>query len=421
MVEGGSEPGLERIELAIVGAGAAGLMAAIWAGRSGTPPLVLDGARTLGAKILVAGGGRCNVTHDEVTERDYAGSTPPAIRRVLRAFNVPRTIEFFRDLGVELKREPTGKLFPVTDSARTVLDALLRAAHDAGAAIRHPRRVEAVTPTLAGYRLEGDWGALEARRVILAGGGMSLPKSGSDGSALGIARSLGHSVTPRLLPALVGLTLEDGCFVRGLSGLSSDATLEVRTARGRRVTSMTGPLLCTHFGVSGPVAMDISRHWQTAALEDPGAALVVSWLPGDTPETLDAALRDLGGNTPLRYLSWRLPGRLARALCEEAGVDPQVTGHELSREARRALVRVVLEAPLPVTGTRGWNHAEATAGGVPLAEVRLDSMESRIHRGLYLCGELLDVDGRIGGYNFQWAWSSGYVAGTGAGKPSHEA
>jgi hypothetical protein len=185
----------------------------------------------------------------------------------------------------------------------------------------------------------------------------------------------------------------------------------VRAGSGRRLRAVTGSTLCTHFGLSGPAPMDISRFWQDALLDDREATLVASWLPGETPATLDAALRDLRDATPLRFLAGRLPARLARALCDAAGVDPATPGHVLSREQRRALVRAVLEQTLPVTGTRGWNHAEATAGGVPLAEVRLETMESRVAPGLFLCGELLDVDGRIGGYNFQWAWASGHVAG----------
>ncbi len=406
---------IEDAEIVVVGGGAAGLMASIWAGRAGRRVVVLDGARVLGAKILVSGGGRCNVTHDHIDERAYAGSTPAAIRRVLRRFDVPRTIEYFSELGVTLKREETGKLFPVTDQSRTVLEALLAATRDAGVELRHPARVHALDPAGGdGYRVRTDHGDLVARRVILASGGRSLPRSGSDGAGIEMARALGHGVTPQLVPALVGLTVHEGCFVRGLSGLAVEARIEVRAGSGKRLHALTGATLCTHFGLSGPAPMDISRHWQLAVLDDPGATLSVSWLPEETPESLDAALRELGASSPQRFLSQHLPARLARALCEFAGVDPQTSGHTLRREERRALVRAVLDTHIPVTGTRGWNNAEATAGGVPLAEVHLDTMESRVAPGLYLCGEMLDVDGRIGGYNFQWAWSSGYVAGCGA-------
>jgi predicted Rossmann fold flavoprotein len=408
----------ERADVVVVGAGAAGLMAAIWARR--TDPtrhvVAVDGARTLGAKILVAGGGRCNVTHHAVDETAFAGSTRPAIRKVLRRFGVDATVAFFRDEGVALKREDTGKLFPVTDRARTVLDALLRAADAAGVEVRHPWRVARVAPGFVVTARDG--AAIAADRVVLATGGQALPKTGSDGAGYELARALGHTVT-RTFPALVPLRLPDGHFLRTLSGLSAPATLTVR-AGGRRVAEFTGPVLCTHFGLSGPAALDVSRYWTDARRGDAGAALVASWLPGTTAEALDAALRD-PARTPGRLLADLLPDRLARALCAEAGDVWAVPGRRLTREARQALVRAVVELRLPVTGDRGFTEAEATAGGVPLAELRLDTLESRVTPGLYVCGELCDVDGRIGGFNFQWAWSSGFVAGTAAARaPTRE-
>jgi predicted Rossmann fold flavoprotein len=404
--------------VAVVGAGAAGLMAAIHAARGGQcgPVVALDGARTLGAKILVAGGGRCNVTHHAVDETAFAGSTRPAIRKVLRRFDVARTVEFFADLGVALKREETGKLFPVSDRARTVLDALVRSAHDAGVAVRHPWRVEAVERVEGAFVLSSAAGErLEADRVVLASGGRSLPKTGSDGHGYGIARRLGHSVTPRVFPGLVPLTLPRDHPLCALSGLSAPARLEVRSASGRRRARMEGSLLCTHFGVSGPAALDISRYLIDARFDDRGAALVVNWLPAVAPEALHAALRGLGPRTPGTLLERWIPDRLVRTLCAVAGVDAGRPGHRLTRQDRAALVRTLVEMPLPVTGDRGFNYAEVTAGGVPLSEVRLETMESRKCAGLYLCGEICDVDGRIGGFNFQWAWASGYVAGVSAG------
>src|SRR5438445_764428 len=188
-------------DLIVVGAGAAGLMAALWAAR--TDPsrrvVLLDGARVLGAKILVSGGGRCNVTHHHVDETAFAGSTRAAIRKVLRRFDVARTVAFFRELGVELKREETGKLFPVTDRARTVLDALVGAVRTAGVELRHPWRVTTAERESDGFRLASGAGeTLRAARVLLATGGMSLPKTGSDGGGYALARTLGHSLTPRI-------------------------------------------------------------------------------------------------------------------------------------------------------------------------------------------------------------------------------
>lgn len=415
---------VELADLAVIGAGAAGLMAGIWAGRiaSRRRIVILDSARRVGAKILVSGGGRCNVTHASVDERAFAGSTRPAIRKVLRRFDVERTIAFFRELGVALEVEETGKLFPVTDRARTVLDALLGAAREAGAVLRHPCRVESIVPVDGGFLIQGPrdgpaaWDGMRARQVVLATGGRSLPRSGSDGHGYAIARSLGHSLTPRILPGLVPLELAAGSFVRQLSGVSTRATLSVRLASGAVPVSFTGPVLCTHFGLSGPAALDISRYYLDAATGEPqgSVSLVVNWLPEETRESADDSLRRLGGSTPLRMLRSRLPERLARALCEAAGIDPLAPGGRLTRQARAALAAALTAMTLPVTGHRGFDRAEVTAGGVPLEEVHLDTMRSRRCPGLALCGEILDVDGRIGGFNFQWAWASGHVAGCSA-------
>ncbi len=402
--------------VAVVGAGAAGLMAAIAAARAGARVTALDGAKTLGAKILVSGGGRCNVTHHAVDETAFSGSSPAAIRKVLRRFDVPATVAFFGDLGVALKREETGKLFPATDRARTVLDALLRAAREAGVALVHPWRVATITRGDGGFTLSSaDGRSLSASRVVIATGGRSIPKSGSDGAGYAMAVALGHSVTELILPALVPLRLAEGHFIRGLSGLAAPATVEVRGATGRRLAEFTGDTLCTHFGLSGPAILDVSRHLLVARATDPRAGLRLSWLPGTTTDALDARLRTMGAQTTPRALSGEgIPDRLARALCAAAGVDPVTPGHRLAREGRLALARAATALDVPVTGDTGYDFAEVTAGGVPLRELRLETMESRACPGLYLCGEICDVDGRIGGFNFQWAWASGHVAGTAA-------
>ncbi len=404
------------VDLAVVGAGAAGLMAAIQAGRTrpGMTLVALDGAKHLGAKILVAGGGRCNVTHQAVDETAFAGSTSKAIRKVLRRFDVPETVSFFAGLGVELKHEDTGKLFPVTDSARTVLNALLRAAEEAGVRLEHPWRVASLARDGETFVLGSDDPqprTLRARRVILATGGKSLPKSGSDGGGYALAGSLGHSLTARVFPALVPLLLPDGHPLTTLSGLSFDASLTVSSPTGKRLRSFTGPVLCTHFGLSGPTVLDISRYYLDALAEDPATRLVLDAMPHRDEATLDGALRKLGPRTVLSHLREELPERLARTAMDLAGLSWEVTGATLTRDARRAVLRSCKQFQLPVTGDRGYRYAEVTAGGVPLAELRLDTLESRITPGLHLCGEICDVDGRIGGFNFQWAWASGTVAG----------
>jgi predicted Rossmann fold flavoprotein len=414
----GSAAMVERVDVVIVGAGAAGLMAAIESRRRdpGCAVVVLDGARTLGAKILIAGGGRCNVTHDHVDETAFAGSTRPAIRKVLRRFDVPATIAFFRELGVELKREETGKLFPVTDRARTVLNALLDETRRQGAVIRFPRRVLGIARRDGGFVVSGEWGELHATRVVIATGGKSIPKSGSDGYGYKLVQALGHSITPLVTPGLVPLTLARDHFLCALAGVTLPATLELRAGSGKKLVSFTDSTLLTHFGVSGPSVLDISRYCLHARAGDPEAALFANWMPGTTRAGLDGTLQKLGAQGALAWLRERVPERLARALCDHAGVDPGVRGDQLTRDARRSLAAAATEFRLPITGSRGYTFAEVTAGGVPLAELDLDTMQSRACPGLYLCGEICDVDGRIGGYNFQWAWASGHAAGGAAAR-----
>ena len=395
-------------EIAIIGAGAAGLTAAIFARRAAPDAriVLLDGAKKIGAKILISGGGRCNVTHDVVTPDDFNGNRN-AIAKVLRTFPVDETVAWFAEMGVALKREETGKLFPVTDRARTVLDALLRECD--GVEIRtehrvlecHPERSEG-SPDSRGFLVSLGMTQVAAKRVILATGGRSVPKTGSDGHGYEIARALGHTTT-ELFPALVPLVVEEGHWLTSLSGTSAEAELSV--VAGKVLARQRGSMLFTHFGISGPAALDISRHWIAAK----GAALVANFLPGETFESLDRALIEDG----LRAVRGRVPQRLLSAIT--AGAQPA----KLTKDERRRIVRALLELPIPVVRDRGFDYAEVTAGGVPLSEIDLATMQSRACEGLYLCGEILDVDGRIGGYNFQWAWASGRLAGVNTARSLH--
>jgi predicted Rossmann fold flavoprotein len=213
------------------------------------------------------------------------------------------------------------------------------------------------------------------------------------------------------VPALVPLVLPAGHWITQLSGLTLPTEVTLRSAAGKKLFATTGSTLCTHVGLSGPAILDASRHWLVARHADPGVTLWLNWLPGETPESLDRLLVDQHRRGALAVLRERLSDRLARTLIEQAQAAPS---GDLSREARKRLVALATATPLEITGDRGFAVAEATAGGVPLSEARLDTMESRVCPGLYLAGEVLDVDGRIGGFNFQWAWASGFVAGSAA-------
>ena len=399
-----------------MGAGAAGLATAIFAARRlpGRSVVALDGARRLGAKILISGGSRCNVTNVTVTERDFWGGKRAIVRRVLRAFSAAEAASFFREIGVALLAEEDGKLFPNTNRSRTVLDALLREAERSGVILRAGQRVLALARRDDGFELERTAGPLRARRVVLATGGLSLPKTGSDGLGYRLAESLGHSLVATT-PALAPLVLE-GSFHAPLSGLSCDVEILLR-ARGRDSLRLRGPMLFTHFGLSGPVALNLSRHWLRARLEGREIAVSASFLPAGGFEEAEKALLALARSKPRATLQNALatlvPAALAAALLRDLQLEAGGPLSQLSREARRAVSRALSEWPLRVKDSRGYDYAEATAGGVPLEEIDARTMESRKCTGLHLVGEILDVDGRIGGFNFQWAWSSAFVAARG--------
>lgn len=415
-------------DIAIVGAGAAGLTAAIFAGQAaegrGLKIVLLDSAKKPGAKILVSGGGRCNVTNHAVSPDDFSGGPRPIIRSVLRAFGERRTLDWMKSLGVELKLEPTGKYFPVTDEARTVLNALLARVREVGVELRSGARVVGIERIEKGFEVKIAGSdereapdSLRAKKLIAATGGFSLPKSGSDGRGIRMIEALGHSIvptTPALVPLLLKPGLEPGGRFAELAGLTLPMRLSLHGMGGERLKEITGSLLFTHVGLSGPAALDFSRHWLRARAEHPEAQFnVCLGVPSlRTPEEADAWLRAEAARNPRRrvaaVLGELLPERLAVIIAGE-----EIPMSRLTRERRLQLARDLTVLPLAVIGDRGYAFAETTAGGIDLREIDPRTMESRKVPGLYLCGEMLDVDGRIGGFNFQWAWASGYLAGRG--------
>jgi predicted Rossmann fold flavoprotein len=408
----GAENARGVFDLIVIGAGAAGLATAIFTARAAPSLRVscLDGARTIGAKILVSGGSRCNVTNRVVTEHDFWGGSRHVIRRVLRAFPADRAAAFFEQIGVALHEEEDGKLFPDSHRSRTVLEALLREADRLGIGVGTLQRVRDL-------RFDGEWTALTTanrvftgRAVAIATGGRSLPKTGSDGFGYQLAARLGHGhvvTTPALAPLLVSAD-------PSISGVSHSASMVLRR-NGRPPLRLEGAMLWTHFGVSGPLALNMSRHWERAHLAGENPSLLLNVMPGETFESVEAWFLDQQQLRPRAQVSTvvgtRVPAAIAAVWCTAAGVRNDTTMAHVSRDARRQLIHTLVETSLPVTGSRGYSYAEATAGGVPLEEIDPATMQSRIRPRLYFAGEILDVDGRLGGFNFQWSWSSAYVAG----------
>lgn len=398
----------------VVGAGAAGLMAAIFAASGPRPVVLLERTRDGGRKILVSGGGRCNVLPSEVDPSRYVtDSSPNTMRRLLRSWPLPEQRRFFEhEVGLRLVLEPeTGKLFPESNRARDVRDGLVELARRRGVRIWFDASLEALRPP------EGEdapWSVvlaggetIEAEAVILATGGLSVPKTGSDGTGLRIVRRLGHTVHPTY-PALTPLTAEPPPHA-ALAGVSLEVTLEAPLERGRFSTH--GGFLFTHRGYSGPSVLNISHLAVRSRMrEGPRQPILVSW-NGIDAESWDRRLIEGRGRVGA-LVRRELPDRLTDALLAEAGVDPATSLARLRREERARLVETLGRYPLPWTGDEGYKKAEVTGGGVALGEVDPRTLESRIHPRLHLCGEILDAFGPIGGYNFFWAWATGRLAGT---------
>lgn len=388
-------------------------MTAIFAARGGAKTTLLEGARSTGLKILVSGGGRCNVLPSVFHEDDYFTTGSRAVvRRLFRTWPLADVERFFReDLAVDLVVEPdTGKVFPRSQRAEEVRDALLQEAENAGARVLtrwRVARVEAVPGPGKGFRLDSEDGStVLAARVVLATGGKSMPRTGSDGVGYEFARGFGHSILDPY-PALVPLCTDDADFL-SLAGISLPVEWTVRRD-GKVVERRTRELLFTHRGFSGPAILDAS-HWYVRDR----APIEIQW--AGSREEWQERLATAGRRTVANTLTERLARRLVEALCVRAEVPTETPGHQLRREDRKRLLDQLCQLPLPVTGDEGYRKAEVTGGGVPLGEVNPSTLESRRHPGLFLCGEILDVIGRIGGYNFLWAWVTGRLAGENAAR-----
>jgi predicted flavoprotein YhiN len=423
----------------VVGAGAAGIVAAGFAARAGAKVQLLERTKDGGRKILISGGGRCNILPSVVDPSQYVTqSSPHIVKQVLRSWPLSEQREFFEhELQIPLKlEEESGKLFPVSDKARDVRDGLLSWARAQGAEITFGVTVVGCQPVDDGrWQVVTDLGSIDADRVILASGGLSVPATGSDGIGLKILEVLGHTINPTH-PALTPLTLTPHRYEH-LAGVSLPVT--IRDGGGKKAFRTTGGFLVTHRGWSGPAALNVShltlggppiaggRDTATSSVQrmaadgrpsrppqhhpppSAGPTLLVSW--GTlSKEDWERELAT-GSKLVANVLKQHLPDRLAETLFAESGVPADRTPSQLRKDERERLLSVLCSWPLPYTGDEGYKKAEVTGGGVALGEIVPQTMESRVRPGLFICGEALDVFGPIGGYNFHWAWASGRLAG----------
>lgn len=390
------------------------MMASIFAARAGARTTLLERTKDGGRKILISGGGRCNVLPSRVDEsRFVTDSSPNILRRIVRAWPLDEQIRFFeQDVGIPLELEAESlKLFPASHKARDVRDGLLDCAQRAGVDIITDTNVTDFAPDGALWCVSCDDGrTYSADALIVATGGLSVPNTGSDGRGLAILRRLGHTLHPTYA-ALTPLTVEPNDFT-ALSGISLPVTL---TAKSESASAKwTGGFLFTHRGYSGPTVLNVSHVAVRSRITGASrAALTVRWTSlGD--DEWNARLQPHGVRTVSGALRAELPERLAAVLLQRAGIDPLRTLSELRRDERIRLVDALVRGELPWAGDESYKKAEVTGGGVSLADIDYRTMESRKCPGLFLCGEVLDAFGPIGGYNFLWAWCTGRAAGAGA-------
>lgn len=394
-------------------------MAAIFAARGGAETLLVERTKDGGRKILISGGGRCNVLPARLDEsRFVTDSSPNTLRKMVRAWPLPEQIAFFEaDVGIPLAEETeSAKLFPVSSKARDVRDGLLALAGRSGVRVMMDTRVTDIVKTGARWAVSLDGaGPLEADAVIVAAGGLSVPNTGSDGMGLRVLERLGHVMHPTYA-ALTPITSDPAPF-GDLSGISLPVALAA--TGGGRTAQASGGFLFTHRGYSGPSVLDVSHVLVRARAENAPvpARLQARWTTHDE-SGWEERFRPKAGRTVASVLRAELPDRLAAALLVSADVQPTRVLAELSRDERRRLIDALVRYELPWTGDEGYKKAEVTGGGVSLAEVDPRTMESRRHPGLFICGEVLDAFGPIGGYNFYWAWATGRAAGQGAARDS---
>ena len=423
-------------DVVVVGAGAAGLLAAIRAAERGRRTLVLEKNARPGVKILLSGGTRCNLTHaaDPRAIAEAFGRQGRFLHSALAAFGPQQAIALVESEGMATKVETGGKVFPASDRAADVLEAILRRARRSGAHIALQEPLLRLERGPDAFRLTTSLRQLVAGSVILATGGMSYPRCGTTGDGYGWAAELGHRiVTPR--PALTPI-LTDRTWTEDLQGVSlPDVLVRVVAPRGGQVPGpgagrapdkgsagkplawSRGSLLFTHFGLSGPVVLNVSR--AVSGCDRPETLqLLCDLLPGTSQASLESWLRESrsrdGAKQLGTILAERLPRRLGQALAEAAGVGAERRAAEAGKQELRSLAECVKRLCVPVRGVMGFRKAEVTAGGVCLDDVDSRSMQSKRVPRLYFAGEILDLDGPIGGYNFQAAFSTGWQAGQSA-------
>lgn len=401
-------------DVIVIGGGAAGMMAAITASREKASVLILEHMDCLGKKILSTGNGRCNYTNKMQGIEYYRGDAPAFVLPALEQFGYEETIAFFRTIGVEPK-EKNGYVYPRSMQASSIREALLLELKKNGVTIEVNVGIRSISPKKGCYEICTKNGVFHGKTCILATGGKSAKSTGSDGSGFLYLVPLSHKVTD-LVPALVGMKAGEP-FSGKLAGIRAEAEVKL-FVENRQVAKDLGEVQLTDYGISGIPVFQVSRFAAKALEMGQAVRAEVNFLPEYPLEDVERLVAERFDAFPERSAKEVLIGllnyKLVEVLLECAKIPPQKNAGKCSKKEIAHLCRLITAFPYEITGMRKFEQSQVTAGGVATEEIHADTMESRLHPGLYFAGEMIDVDGMCGGYNLQWAWSSGYIAGTSA-------
>ena len=404
-----------KTEIAVIGGGASGMMAAITARKSGKEVVILERKDRILKKVLITGNGRCNITNVNADISNYFGKNISSVENILNSFNPQDTMDFFNGLGIVCNEENRGKVYPLSGQASSVVDALRFEAERLGVRIETEFYVRKIEKDGFKFKIYSeDRKKIEADRVILAAGGQSYPELGSNGSGFELAKELGHSVT-KLSPSIVQLKTEKH-QVKGLQGIKTDVAV---TAYGdnKKICTYDGELLFTDYGISGNVIFNISFVMPLYKNVEFEIDFMEKFDYNELYEMLKERKKMMSHLTMENYFNGMINKKLGQFLSKVSGIEKlSKPVKDLNDSEIRKLCTVLKKYRIKILDTTGFKNAQVTAGGVSLNEVNTETLESKIVKGLYFSGEVLDVYGECGGFNLQWAWASGYIAGKNAAK-----
>ena len=399
----------------VVGGGASGLVAAISAARNGAKVTLVEQKDQVGKKILSTGNGRCNLTNTYMGLQCFRGDDMSLVSEVIAKFGTEKTIRFFEDLGVLLK-ERNGYVYPFSDQASTILDALRLELKNLKIDVATEQKVKFITKRNSGFRVTTDNEKFDCNAVILATGGKAAAVLGSDGSGYDLAKELGHHLSP-VVPALVQLKGQ-GEYFKQIAGVRTQAKVSLYVNQ-EFTASDVGELQLTNYGISGIPVFQISRYVAKALYEQKKVYVDIDFLPQMDEEEFETWMQkrilNHGGKTAEEFAIGLFHKKIATMLLKEAKIPPQIVIKEVYEEKIHKFMKLCKCFRVTIQGTNDFEQAQVCAGGIKTTEVR-STMESIYHKDLYLTGELLDVDGMCGGYNLQWAWATGFIAGENAAK-----